>query len=393
MTPAARYQAAIEVLDAVLAGQNPEPALRAWGRSARFAGSKDRAAISDHVYDVLRNRGRAAALAARDVDAATGRDLILGLLHLQGISPADVFGQMPYGPAALRADEPALPASVLPDIRYDTPAWLHDQLSADLGADLPTILSAMAQRAPSYLRVNIAKTDRAGAIMALAQAGIAAHPEPRCETALELGEGARKLTQSLPYQQGLVEVQDLSVQMAMAQIEWPKKGRILDYCAGAGGKSLAIAAQSAADITVHDKFPKRMADLAARAARAGMRYHSRTDQELDADGPFDLVLLDVPCSGSGTWRRDPMARWRTTPDFLNDLCALQAQIMDRAVALCAVEGRIIHMTCSLLSAENEAAVRAFLQRHPQFDLVQSCRFDPISASDGFFFAEFIRKSI
>ncbi len=339
----------------------------------------------------LRNQGRAAALAGCAVDAASGRDLIRRLFASAWDFACRCVRAVAYGPRHCARMRQCVPAH--PDILYDTPTWLHDQLSADLGADLPSILNAMAQRAPVYLRVNMTKTDRVGAIAALAQAGIAAHPEPRCDTALELGEGARKLAQSLPYQQGLVEVQDLSVQMAMAQIAWPQQGRILDYCAGGGGKSLAIAAQSAADITVHDKFPKRMADLAARAARAGMRYRRRTDQELDSDGPFDLVLLDVPCSGSGTWRRDPMVRWRITPDLLQDLCSVQAQIMDRAVTLCGAEGRIIYMTCSLLSAENEAAVAGFMQRHPQFILVQSGRFDPISASDGFFFAEFIRKTV
>lgn len=384
MTPAARYQAAIEVLDTILAGQTPEPALRAWGRSARFAGSKDRAAISDHVYDVLRNRGRAAALAGCTVPQATGRALILGLLRLQGVAVEDVFGQMPYGPSALSADEAK--EHPTPDILSDTPDWLLALLKAEFRPDLEGLLAAMSTRAPVYLRVNTRKTTPEHVIADLAQAGVHAIADPRLATSLEVQTGARKITATAAYQAGLIEVQDLSVQMAMAEIPVPQTGRILDYCAGAGGKSLAIAARSDADLTLHDKFPKRMGDVALRAERAGMVYQTREDAQLDHEVPFDVVLLDVPCSGSGTWRRDPMVRWRMTPETLAALQSEQSQILDRAVALAAPRGLIIYMTCSLLRAENEDAVHAFLARHPQFDLLQSRRFDPRDASDGFFFA-------
>lgn len=382
MTPAARYQAAIEVLDAIIAGQTPELALRVWGRSARFAGSKDRAAISDHVYDVLRNRGRAAALAGCLVTEATGRALILGLLRLHGVAVEDVFGQLPYGPSALSADEAM--EHPTPDILSDTPDWLLTLLEVEFGPDLEAVLAAMSTRAPVYLRVNTRKTTPEHVISDLAQAGVRAIADPRLATALEVQNGARKITATAAYQAGLIEVQDLSVQMAVAEIPVPQTGRILDYCAGSGGKSLAIAARSDAELILHDKFPKRMADLALRAERAGMIYQTREDVQLDHEAQFDVVLLDVPCSGSGTWRRDPMVRWRMTPETLAALHSEQVQILDRAVALAAPRGLIIYMTCSLLRVENEEAVHGFLARHPQFDLLQSRRFDPRNASDGFF---------
>ena len=230
-------------------------------------------------------------------------------------------------------------------------------------------------RAPVYLRVNLARTTRAAVQSSLAGDGIETRDAP-CATALDVTQGAPRLTQTTAYQTGLVELQDLSVQQALARIDWPH-GRVLDYCAGGGGKALAIADLTGQPVDIHDAEPGRMADAAVRAKRAGVRLHQVTQPE----PLYDLVLTDVPCSGSGTWRRDPDAKWRLTPDRLEALLTLQSEILDRASAL---TDRLVYMTCSLLAAENEAQVQAFLDRHPGWKCKQSHTFTPLDASGRLF---------
>jgi 16S rRNA (cytosine967-C5)-methyltransferase len=208
--------------------------------------------------------------------------------------------------------------------------------------------------------------------------------------ALEVTGNARRLRQAPAYAEGLVEIQDLSVQMACAAIDWPQSGRILDYCAGGGGKTLAIAAESGAALFAHDANPARMADLPARAARAGARFTALATSDLPRHAPYDLVLCDVPCSGSGTWRRDPEAKWRLTPERLAELTRLQRDIVSHAQGLVAQGGRLVYMTCSLLDAENEAVMRDACA--PGWTLLQQRRFAPPDASDGFFLAELRREA-
>lgn len=381
MTPAARYQAAIEVLDAMQSGGlRADAALAQWGRAHRFAGSGDRAAIGSHVYQVLRNQGRVRALGHGD----TGRAMILGLLHLQGIAPEDIFTGQTHAPAALSADEAQAPVAAV-DIGLDTPDWMHPLLARRFGAALPDLLALMSDRAPIYLRVNLARISRAKAQAELAAEGIATAPCVQSDSALIVTGEGRKIAQSRAYQAGLVELQDLSVQMALAALPDLRGKRVLDYCAGAGGKALAMAAQGA-DVTAHDADPRRMADLRPRATRAQAHIAQASARALPALAPFDLVLCDVPCSGSGTWRRDPQVRWTLDPETLASLCQTQAEILDAACALAGAAGQIAYMTCSLFDCENDDQIVDFLRRHPRYRLIHQQSFDPIAASDGFFLA-------
>ena len=373
MTPAARLEAARVVLADWLDGMPAERALAHWARGARYAGSKDRRAVRDHVYDMLRQRGVCAHLGGGE-DA---RALILGLARLSGWGP-ELFSGEGYGPAALTAPEAAMFAKpAMPERHRDTPAWLRSILTRDR-ADWPQIEAAFCARAPVYLRVNLAKTTRAAARTSLAGDGLETRDAP-CATALEVTEGAPRLTQSTAYQTGLVEPQDLSVQQALALVDWPQ-GRVLDYCAGGGGKALAIADRTGQPVDIHDADPGRMADAPIRAKRAGVELCPVARPAPD----YDVVLTDVPCSGSGTWRRDPEAKWRLTPARLEAVLALQTDILDAAAGLA---GRVIYMTCSLLEAENEAQVRAFLKRHSGWRCLQEQIFTPLNASDGFYMAE------
>lgn len=389
MTPAARLAAAIAILEQVREGAPAERALTNWGRASRFAGSGDRAAVRDHVFDVLRCRGSFAALGGGE----SGRALVLGLARAQGLAVAALFTGEGHAPAPLSGQEAARLAQPLPDegalADLDWPDWLRPQLQADLGAAYAAVSARMRARAPVFLRVNLARGDRAAAQAALALEGIATRPDPLAETALEVTGGARRVQASAAYRDGLVELQDAASQAAIAQVPVAAGMRVLDYCAGGGGKALALAARAPkARIEAHDIDPGRMRDIPVRAARAGARISTVAPGRLGRD--YDLVLVDAPCSGSGTWRRTPEAKWRLTPERLAELCTLQAQILRAAAARVAPGGRLLYMTCSLLDAENAAQVEAFV-RETGWQVAEQRRFTPLDGGDGFFAAQLERR--
>ncbi len=386
MTPGARLAAAIEVLDHWLGGEPTEKALTRWARGARYAGSKDRAAVRDHVYDVLRQKGSCAQAGGGE----TGRALVIGLARRQDLPLAMVFSGEGHAPEALSAVEAAV--NVPPyDPLVDVPDWTVQMLAARAQDDLDALAASFADRAPLWLRVNLRRETRSAVADALSNDGMITHAHADVATALEVTQAPRRLRQSDVYMDGLVEPQDLSVQAAIAAIQWPASGTILDYCAGGGGKALAIADRCDARVIAHDALLRRMADLTVRAERAGVSIAQATTAELPGLGAFDVVLTDVPCSGSGTWRRDPEAKWRLTPQALEDLIKTQAQILDEAAILVAPTGRLIYMTCSLFEAENEAQIIAFLERNSGWTCAAQRVDTPLTASDGFFTAELLRN--
>ena len=384
MTPAARVAAAVAVLDRVLAGAAAEPALIGWARGARYAGSGDRAAVRDLVYDSLRRRGRhalRAGLSGAEDPRLTGRALLIGALAEAGGDVDALFTGEGHAPPPLtEAERIALAAGIVGDDADDLPAWLHAPLAEALGADFPAYALAMTRRAPVWLRVNLLRADLPQAQAALAAEGITTAPHPACATALCVTEGARRVARSRAYLEGLVELQDLSPQRAVAALGDLSGQSVLDFCAGGGGKALALAAQGAARVMAHDANPVRMADLPARAARAGAAIELAAPQ-----GRFDLVLADVPCSGSGTWGRDPDARWRFAPGDLARLAQVQARILEDALAFLRPGGRLAYMTCSVLRAENEDRIAEFTARKG-LELLEMRRFGPPQGGDGFFLA-------
>ncbi|MBN2905250.1 MAG: RsmB/NOP family class I SAM-dependent RNA methyltransferase [Rhodobacteraceae bacterium] len=385
MTPAARIAAAIGILDACLAGAAAEKLLTTWARQNRYAGSGDRAAIRDHVYDALRCRRSYAALGG----AQTGRGLMLGLLRATDQPVEPLFTGDGYGPAPLNAEErapwPTLDA-LPPEVACDCPAALADVLRDSLGAQFVPVMGALRHRAPVFLRVNTQRISRDAAAEALAEAGIATRPSPLSPTALQVTENPRRVQQSRPYLDGLVEMQDAASQAVADMMPVAPGARVLDYCAGGGGKTLALAGRVQARFHAHDADAGRMRDLPARAGRAGVAVRLLEGDALAGAGPFDLVLCDVPCSGSGAWRRSPEAKWRTTPDDLARLCAIQAAILTRAAALVAEDGALGYATCSLIEAENGAQIQAFLAQTPGWVLEAERRLSPLEGGDGFYAA-------
>ncbi|MCG7492617.1 RsmB/NOP family class I SAM-dependent RNA methyltransferase [Thalassobius sp. Cn5-15] len=380
MTPAARYGAAIEILDQILGGAPAEKALTTWARRSRFAGSKDRAAIRDHVFDILRRKRSVAVVGG----AETGRAMVLGLLRQEGVDPAEVFSGEGHAPSALSEAEQAAGQPAEGGAALDLPEALLPMFRDSLGDDLGAYAEALRHRAPVMLRVNSRKLNRAAAITKLAAEGITAEVSEAAPNALHVIDGVRKINNSNAYRDGLVELQDGASQAVADALPLEDGQKVLDMCAGGGGKSLALAARAKARFMAYDANAQRLRDLPERARRASARIE--VCQNPEGAAPFDLILCDVPCSGSGSWRRAPEGKWRMNPEKLHDLTQLQGQILRRAAGMVADGGTLAYATCSVLKRENDDIVRDFLAENRQFSLNQELHWLPASQGDGFYLA-------
>lgn len=389
MTPGARLSAAIGLLDEILAGAPAERALTRWARASRFAGSKDRAAIRDLVFDALRRRRSLAWTGG----AETGRAIILAS-QLAEETPLDaLFTGQGFDPAVIEPEEfarlgrdlAAAPAAV----RLDVPDFLLPELEASLGPDCPAILAEMQARAPVVLRVNTLKSNRDAATVVLTRDGIVAEPVPGIATALRVIENPRLVSGSRAYTQGMVELQDVSSQIAAAFAGARPGMVVLDYCAGGGGKTLALASDMKDEgrLMAWDANPRRMKDLPDRARRAGARIEILDTSARSALGPAcDIVFVDAPCSGTGAWRRQPESKWLLTPEKLATFPPLQARILGQAARHVRPGGGLVYATCSLLRRENEDQIAGFLTRHAGWKLEEDRRLSPLDGGDGFYMA-------
>jgi 16S rRNA (cytosine967-C5)-methyltransferase len=347
MTPAARLQAAIEILDEVIAsaasdGPPADTIVTRYFKQRRYAGSKDRRAVRELVFRAVRRS------AERPM---SGRSAVLGLVEDEP-ELAELFGE-PRGPEIRGQEEVAAPASAVP-------AWLIPELSPLVAQDewLPLL-----ERAPLDLRVNVSRTTREAMLAEFA----GAEPTPISPWGMRLPSDTR-IDDHPAYEAGLVEVQDEGSQLiAFACAPQPGE-RVIDLCAGAGGKSLALAAvEPQALVLATDSNRARLSKLGPRAERAHAGLETRLlnpphelDQLADWRGKADLVLVDAPCSGSGTWRRNPEGRWRLMPDRLDRLVAVQKRLLDIAAELVRPGGRLIYGVCSLLSREGAGQIADFL---------------------------------
>ncbi len=355
MTPSARVQAAIEIRDEVIAaarddGPPADAIVTRYFKTRRYAGSKDRRAVRDLVFRAIRRSGER---------PASGRAAMVGLA---GDDPdlAALFDGSPHGPPAI-GDEEAAP-------RVLVPKWIEDELSPLVTqSEWPALL----ERAPLDLRANIARASRDQLLPAFESA----EPTRLSPWGLRLPADSR-IDQHPALLEGLVEIQDEGSQLIALACE-PNAGmKILDLCAGAGGKSLALtSAAPDAVILACDTNRARLAKLPPRAERAGASIETRlldggreVEQLADWEGKADLVLVDAPCSGSGTWRRNPEGRWRLTPERLSRVIALQSRLLDIADRLVAPGGTLVYAVCSLLEREGAGQVGAFLGRHSSWSV-------------------------
>ena len=379
MTPGARVAAAIAVLDDIATGVAAEKALTTWARGSRFAGSTDRAAVRDHVFDVLR--------AKRSLGDGDGRSLMQRLAVREGWPMAMLFSGEGHAPAPLTdAEQDALAAPLaLPDAaRCDLPDWLWPLWQDSLGDQAEAAALAQQGRADAFLRVNARKASVDQAMAGLAADGVVAVPHEHIPGCLRVQENPRRIKIAAAYLDGLVELQDASSQFAVQNVPVSPGARVLDYCAGGGGKALAFADRNDGPVFAHDIAPQRMADLPERAARAGVTVTVLETKVLAAKGPFDVVFCDAPCSGSGTWRRTPDAKWRLTPERLAQLMQSQDEALAAAARLVAPGGVLAYATCSVLKDENRGAIDRFVGHNPGWRVAELHQLLPSPDGDGFF---------
>ncbi len=389
MRPDARVAAAIEVVRLVLAGSAADRALVAWGKSNRFAGSGDRRAIGDIVFAALRSGD-----ASRDPRAM----VIAGLAQTHGAAELEsLFSGARHAPPPLTETERA--ALALP--AEPVPAFLAASLARAFGDRQQAELAALQSRAPLDLRVNTLKATRDEALEKLAEDGIIAEPLPLVGTALRVLAGGVDVESSEAHRLGLVEIQDAGSQIAAAALDAQPGDTVLDLCAGAGGKTLALAAamKNTGRILACDTGAVRLKRLPGRAQRAGVSIietqllaEDWLDQPSPFSNTFDRILIDAPCSGSGTWRRNPETRARLTPIRMAGLTTLQVHLLAAAAPLVKPGGRLTYVTCSILPDEDEDVAEAFLSAHPDFTATgPSRRLSPHSTgTDGFFIASFTK---
>lgn len=398
-----------------LAGPADE-ALSRYFREHRSLGRQDRAFIAEAVFAVLRRKRSLAGAAGSEEPRAL---LIAALVRVLGFSGRSLE-------EVLKPDEFALVAKAKafrldhqpPAVRADLPDWLWERLAADLGEpEAMRLAQAMLNPAPLDLRVNLARIDREAALERLQADGLAGEPTPYSPAGIRIA-GKPAINRHPLFAEGLVEVQDEGSQL-LAWLLAPRRGEMVtDYCAGAGGKTLALAMlmRGSGRLYAMDVSSRRLAALSPRAARAGVTSIHPIALSGDNDarvkrlaGKIDRVLVDAPCSGFGTLRRNPDLKWRHDARAVDELAAKQARILESAARLVKPGGRLVYATCSLLRQENDAVADAFAARHAEFtalscaELLKGQRIaldtgerlrlsPPLHGTDGFFAAAFQRTA-
>lgn len=405
MTPGARVSAAIEVLAAIEARKRPTAeALKDWGLAHRFAGSGDRAAIGNLVFDALRTRASCAYAMGDDGPRALAlRTLVAGWHQtpdqVAALADGSRHAPEPLSDAELAGLRREVPPDAPPHIRGDYPEWLGPYFERAFGAGAGEEGAALARRAPVDLRVNTLKATREKVLKALRRFEPAPTPHsPLGARILQApGPGRSPHVEAEPgHGKGWYEVQDEGSQLATLLTGAKPRQQIIDLCAGAGGKTLALAAlmQNTGQLYAYDSDRMRLRPIFERLKRAGVRNAQvlpAGDAEALAElnGKMDLVVIDAPCTGSGVWRRRPDAKWRLGPQMLEARLKEQIAVLDEGAALVKPGGRLAYITCSVLPLENRDQVDAFLGRQPEFKLLpwrtlweQSLPTPPPASADG-----------
>ncbi|MHA1165295.1 MAG: RsmB/NOP family class I SAM-dependent RNA methyltransferase [Alphaproteobacteria bacterium] len=385
MKPAGRLQAAIEILSDIEQRHRPASlALADWGRGHRFAGSGDRAAIGNIVYDALRHRASIAWL----MGSERPRSLALGVMvfhwgetheTLSEMFSGDVHAPEPLNEAEIKA----LTKSNLDEapgwVQADIPEWLEEAFEDNFSEDYIAEGQALALRPPADFRINTLKSTREKVMKALKRFNL--EPTELSPIGLRIApsQGPARTANLQPeaaYQKGWVEVQDQGSQVCSLLVYARPGEQVLDYCAGAGGKTLAMAAamENKGQIFAYDADRNRLKPIYERLKRAGTRNVQvrAPDESLeDLVGKMDRVVVDAPCTGSGVWRRRPDAKWRLTPDALEKRLAEQTQVLGEASRYVRLGGYLCYITCSVLGLENEGQVSGFLEAHEDFELLSA----------------------
>lgn len=380
-----RLAGAIEVLEDIEKRKRPvADALKDWGLSHRFAGSGDRSAIGNIVYDALRMKLSHAYLMDSDSATALGHAV---MYRQWGFSPETLAAELDgdkFAPEMPSADMAQAFATrrledAAPHIQGDIPEWVQASFEENFSEDWLDEAKALAGRPTLDLRANTLKATRAKVLKALERSGAEPATIARNGIRIPAGEGASRLpnvTAELSFQKGWFEVQDEGSQI-VADLAFPQEGdQVLDYCAGGGGKTLAMSAamNNKGQVHAYDTDRKRLAPIIERLKRAGTRnvqVHESADSLAPLAGRFDRVLVDAPCTGTGTWRRRPDTKWRLNQKNLEERISQQEEALASAAQFVRPGGHLIYVTCSVLPEENEAQVYGFCEDNPEFEILSA----------------------
>ncbi|MGL3608263.1 RsmB/NOP family class I SAM-dependent RNA methyltransferase [Rhizobium sp. G187] len=378
-----RLSGAIEVLNDIETRRRPvADALKDWGLSHRFAGSGDRAAIGNIVYDALRMKLSHAYLMDDDSAAALGWSVLLrqwgmSLEALASEFDGDSFAPAPLGESQIAAFSTRNLSDAPLHVQGDIPDWVQPSFEEAFGEDWLNEAKALATRPTLDLRVNTLKSRRDKVLKALERAGAQASPIARFGMRVPAGEGPSRLpnvTAEISFQKGWFEVQDEGSQIVADLVDPHEGEQVLDFCAGGGGKTLAMAAamNNKGQVHAYDSDRKRLAPIIERLKRAGthnVQVHDGSKGLTNLKERFDRVLVDAPCTGTGTWRRRPDTKWRLTDRNLQERVGQQHEALTEASAFVRPGGSLFYVTCSVLPEENDRQVQAFCAANPGFEIV------------------------
>ena len=377
------YQSVIEILDTYLNEAKIDFILRKWAIKHRFAGSSDRRKIKDIIFDIIRQKKSCEHVGG----GFSGRNLLIGYLKLKGTELSSVFDNSKFGPEELTIKEQNINVdfSNLSNIyELDFPSWLIPILRRSLLNEFSNVVKTLRNRSHIQLRVNLKKISRLNAMKKLQKNNIECEINELCSTALNVLNGAQHILTSPCFENGFVELQDAGSQLVSELIEINYNDKVLDMCAGAGGKSLAISCGAELDATYFawDINFDRMKDIDARSKRAGVKIEKVI--KLSSKSFYNKIIIDAPCSGSGSWRRDPEGKWRLDEDILDNYVKTQKELILKGLKLLAPRGQILYITCSILDIENDKLIDDLISSVLSLKLVRSISLVPSSKSDGFY---------
>ena len=377
------YQSVIEILDMYLEGEKINFVLKKWEVKNRYAGSSDRRKIRDIIFDIIRQKKSCEYVGG----GLSGRNFLIGYLKLEGIELESVFNNSKFGPNELTLDERNLVVDVsnlLNIYELDYPSWLILIMRRSLTNKFDDVVKILRNRSYVQLRVNVKKITRLNAIIDLQKNNIECEINELCTTALNVLTGAQHILTSSSFANGFVELQDAGSQLISELIKINYDDKVLDMCAGAGGKSLAIACGAKADATYFawDVNYDRMKDIEDRAKRAGVNI--KKVSKLSSTPIYNKIIIDAPCSGSGSWRRDPEGKWLLDQEKLESYVKIQKELILKGLKLLSSKGQILFITCSLIDIENNKLIEELISSVGTFKIIKELSLIPSIINDGFY---------
>ena len=393
--------AAISILDDFLDGKNLNSILFNWTKNNRYAGSSDRESIRNIVFDILRVKKTFTSVLEKEKQPINGRALVFLYSVFYALNLNDIFTGQKYGPEKLSIFEKEFSKISKENIKEcfgvvdNIPDFLTAEFKRSLGRKFKNAMRLLEKRAPISIRVNPLKSDISSILECLSLEGIEGKKSKIVRYGIDIIGNPRRLTQIQAFKDGCFEVQDLHSQKIIEDLPLDEHTKVLDYCAGAGGKILSIACSLKGNgkFYIHDIDEKKLKEADLRAERAGVKFKRLEVEKLqNYRCSFDYIVADVPCSGSGAWRRNPQQKWRITPESLNEILTRQTVILDEVKDLLKKNGYIFYITCSLLKIENEEVIENFLMDNKHFRLLNKKNITIDDSGDGFFCAVLQKKN-